>query len=103
MSSASVQIVIYSGIGLSIVPAITLMFFDDDKFLREEEEEEEAADSTPAKAEVPIGVFPPPPPHCFEHTIDLCAWSSPGRQQGGTELGVWWQDAGPYITTRAEL
>ncbi len=33
------QIVIYSGIGLSIVPAITLLFFNDDNFLREEEEE----------------------------------------------------------------
>ena len=32
------QIVIYSGIGLSIVPAITLLFFDDDKFLKDEEE-----------------------------------------------------------------
>ena len=33
------QIVIYSGIGLSVVPAITLLFFDDDKFLKEEEDE----------------------------------------------------------------
>ena len=33
------QIVIYSGIGLSVVPAITLLFYDDDKFLKEEEEE----------------------------------------------------------------
>ena len=33
------QIVIYSGIGLSVVPAITLLFFNDDKFLKEEDEE----------------------------------------------------------------
>ena len=32
------QVVIYSGIGLSIVPAILLLFFDDGKFIREEEQ-----------------------------------------------------------------
>ncbi len=37
------QIVIYSGIGLSVVPAITLLFFDDDKCLKEEEEGDDSS------------------------------------------------------------
>ena len=47
-----VQIVIYSGIGLSIVPAITLLFFDDDKFLKDEEEEGAVAKDGPATGAV---------------------------------------------------
>ena len=37
------QVVIYSGIGLSIIPAITLLFFDDGKFIKEDDGPESAA------------------------------------------------------------
>ena len=40
------QIVIYIGIALSVVPAITLLFFDDDKFLKEDEEDTAVKDET---------------------------------------------------------
>ena len=54
------QIVIYSGIGLSVVPAITLLFFDDDKCLNEEEgdEDEDEVEGTSAKEEDAAGVHP---------------------------------------------
>ncbi len=48
------QIVIFSGIGLSIVPAVTLLFFDDDKCLKEEEE----GDDSSAEEEDADGVHP---------------------------------------------
>ena len=49
------QIVIYSGIGLSVVPAITLLFFDDDKALREEEVDPLLPEATPAKEDDAAG------------------------------------------------
>jgi len=53
------QIVIYSGIGLSVVPAITLLFFDDDKSLKEEEEGPLFPEASPAKEDSAASAHPP--------------------------------------------